>query len=80
MNVQNCATKMAKIILTGVEGTHRNVMRLFNQVGVRPDLDRVRNTLRGEAEMDKAEEEQNRSSKDKEEKDDKIIGSVKKGK
>ncbi|EGZ09053.1 hypothetical protein PHYSODRAFT_407790, partial [Phytophthora sojae] len=47
---------MASIILTGVEGTHRNVVRMFNRDVNPPDLERVLNTLRSEAEMDEAEE------------------------
>ncbi|KAE9265443.1 hypothetical protein PR003_g32455, partial [Phytophthora rubi] len=72
--------EMAKIILTGVEGTHQNVVRMFSHVDEPPELDRVRNTLRGEAEMDKAEAGQSRESIEEEEEGGRLIGSLKKGK
>ncbi|KAE8887707.1 hypothetical protein PF005_g13005 [Phytophthora fragariae] len=71
--------EMASIILTAVESTHRTVVRMFNQDENPPDLNRVLNTLRGEAEIDNAENERVVGKEDKEE-DKKLIGSMKRGK
>ncbi|KAE9029193.1 Retrovirus-related Pol polyprotein from transposon TNT 1-94 [Phytophthora rubi] len=52
--------EMVNIILQGVEETHRNVVRIFNQqrpVGQPITLDIVLYALRGEAETDKAHQE-----------------------
>ncbi|ETK75724.1 hypothetical protein L915_17708, partial [Phytophthora nicotianae] len=66
---------MASIVLTGVEGTHRSVVRMFNRDDEPSNLERVLNTLRGEAEMDQADEEKNGDTKNKEESSK--IGAVK---
>lgn len=60
MNEVIANIEMVNIILQGVEETHRNVVRIFNQPqpGGQPvTLEVVLNTLRGEAETDKAHEE-----------------------
>ncbi|KAJ8524360.1 hypothetical protein ON010_g16758 [Phytophthora cinnamomi] len=49
MNDQIGDAEMASITLTGVEGTHRNVVRMFNRDENPPDLERVLNSLRSEA-------------------------------
>jgi len=60
MNAVIIDGEMAIIILQGMEATHRSVVQLFNSpnmVGagnLEPDLEVVLNTLRGEAERDKA--------------------------
>ncbi|GMF32743.1 unnamed protein product [Phytophthora fragariaefolia] len=77
MNDRIGDAEMASIILTGVEGTHRNVVRMFNRDANPPDLERVLNSLRSEAEMDEAEAENTDTSKKKKDEGDKMIGSVK---
>ncbi|OWZ00986.1 hypothetical protein PHMEG_00027711, partial [Phytophthora megakarya] len=80
-NMNNVITDedMASIILTGVEGTHRSVFRMFNRDDNHPTLTQVLNSLRGEAEMDKAEEERNKKVENYED-ERKKIGSMKKSK
>ncbi|GMF18667.1 unnamed protein product [Phytophthora fragariaefolia] len=77
MNDRIGDAEMASITLTGVEGTHRNVVRMFNRDANPPDLERVLNYLRSEAEMDEAEAENTDTSKKKKDEGDKMIGSVK---
>ncbi|KAE9353649.1 hypothetical protein PF008_g4912 [Phytophthora fragariae] len=79
MNMPIEDADMASIILTAVESTHRTIVRMFNQDGNPPDLNRVLNTLRGEAEIDSAENERN-AGKESDEEDKKQIGSMKQGK
>ncbi|POM77284.1 Hypothetical protein PHPALM_5355 [Phytophthora palmivora] len=79
MNTAISDNEMASIILTGVEGTHRNLVRIFNRDDNPPTLNQVLNSLRSEAEMDKAEED--RISKNEiEGEDHEQIGSMKKSK
>ncbi|OWZ03552.1 polyprotein [Phytophthora megakarya] len=72
MNVIIHDAEMANIVLTAVEGTHRNFVQTFNRVENPPELNRVLNSLRSEAEIDKAEEEQKSTPND----DSKLIGAV----
>ncbi|POM65562.1 LOW QUALITY PROTEIN: Hypothetical protein PHPALM_18700 [Phytophthora palmivora] len=76
MNAPIDDSEMTSIILTGVEATHRTVVRMFNRDENPPDLNRVLNTLRGEAEMDKAEEERQTSTSGNDG-ENQLIGSMK---
>ncbi|KAJ8576911.1 hypothetical protein ON010_g2299 [Phytophthora cinnamomi] len=73
MNDQIGDAEMASSILTGVEGTHRNVVRTFNRDENPPNLERVLNSRRSEAEMDEVDDESNDLSTKKKENGDKII-------
>ncbi|ETL38273.1 hypothetical protein L916_10129 [Phytophthora nicotianae] len=67
--------EMARIVLTRVEATHRTVVRMFNREQAL-DLDTILNTLRGEAEMDMAEEEDQRAAKKLGEDEEKLFASL----
>ncbi|POM81883.1 Hypothetical protein PHPALM_73 [Phytophthora palmivora] len=57
MNTAISDNEMANITLTGVEGILRNLVRIFHRDDNPPTLNQVLNSLRGEAETDKAEKE-----------------------
>ncbi|POM66918.1 LOW QUALITY PROTEIN: Hypothetical protein PHPALM_17145 [Phytophthora palmivora] len=55
MNTAISGNEMTSIILTKVEGRHRNLVRIFNRDDNPPTLNQALNSLICEAEMDKAD-------------------------